>query len=1257
MGVYFMKKKSIITIAAVLTASMAMSVTAFGAPTDIQGHWAQNTINQWVYKGDISGYPDGTFRPNNRITRAEFVVLVNNAMGYSKSGYAYFSDVPSRYWGRNAIQTGVAAGYISGDGNGIFRPNDPVTRQEAAAMISRILGLKQNDSRAYRYTDSYAISNWAKGVVGAVSEAGIMAGYPDGSFGPNRVLTRAEAVLALDKTVNYKPSDKEEEKEEEKKEDMLLTQSKLEDTTITGDLTISDRLGTKTITLEDVTVKGKLIVDGGGEIILKDCDIKEMVMDQKDTAVKASGKTTVEKTTFKKIGKLTGGDYTDVIVDKELSDYITIDAKVRNLTLDAETDLKLGSDARIKYMEITKNADKATIDFSKGKVEDMEVKDKITIKGSGDIDTMTVYVSDVNTSIRPDTVKTKDGASKPNYTDDDDDWRPSRYKDITVTGDRSGGTYRNVTVAKKDIRVENMTVRENLTIHKDVAEGTVTLKNMNISGNIYVNGGGKDSVYFENCSISGNVYAQKTSGERVALKFDKDTANKLQNSVIVEGNGALLQNKDAGSSATLKKVVVKTEKPVAVDANVADMQVTTANTELTVNGTVEKLQADANVTVSGSGHINEKTGAGEAGGSVTIDVTKVDHVTLNQTTLTLEKGETETLTATVTPQNASNKNVTWSSSNNEVATVADGTVTAVGAGEATITVTTEDGGKTATCKVTVNAPQTVPVTGVTLDETKLALEVGGSKTLTKTVTPTNATNQNVTWESDNTQVATVDEHGQVTAVSAGTATITVKTEDGDKTAECKVTVNAPQAVPVTGVTLDKAELTLKEGSTGTLEAKVEPSDATNQNVTWESDNTQVATVDEHGQVTAVSAGTATITVKTEDGDKTAECKVTVNAPQAVPVTGVTLDKAELTLKEGSTGTLEAKVEPSDATNKTVTWESNKTNVATVEQDGTVKAVGAGEATIKVTAQDGSGQYAECKVTVSAPTKPVTNVTLTPNTLTLEKGETGTLEAKVEPSDASKKDVTWSSNNETVATVDNNGKVTAKADGTATITVTTVDGNHQATCTVTVTPKTVLVSSIQVQGTASLYVGNTAKLTATVTPTTATNPAVTWSSNNQEVATVGADGTVTAKTAGKATITATAKTAGKATITATAQDGSNVFGSLEVTVQQVDATALRAKVAEAQKLWTETEVSTQNGADVPPMKNWVATQGQKDTLKAAMDAVQPVLTKASTLDTTVSQDEVNTAYIKLQMALNAFKAAMKPGTMQNTPVPYSFWNLW
>lgn len=1054
-----MKKKHAITITAVLAASMAMSVTAFGAPTDIQGHWAQNTINKWVDKGDISGYPDGTFRPNNMITRAEFVVLVNNAMGYTKSGYAYFSDVPSHYWGKNAIQTGVAAGYISGDGNGIFRPNDPVTRQEAAAMISRILDLKQNESRAYRYTDSYAISNWAKGVVGAVSEAGIMAGYPDGSFGPNKVLTRAEAVLALDKTVNYKPGDKEEDKEETQKEDMLLTQSKLEDTTITGDLTISDRLGTKTITLEDVTVKGKLIVDGGGEIILKDCDIKEMVMDQKDTTVKASGKTTVEKTTFKKIGKLTGGDYTDVIADKELSGSITIDAKVRNLTLDAETDLKLGSDARIKNMEITKNADKATIDFSKGKVEDMTVKDKVTIKGSGDIDTMTVYVSGVTSSIRPDTVKTKDNASKPDYTDDDDDWwTPSRRKSITVTESRTGGTYRNVTVAANGVDLKDMTVLGHLYIDEKVGNGTATLTNMNISGDVYVKGGGDNSVVFENCSISGNIYAQKTSGKQVALKFDKNTADKLKGSVVVEGNGALLKNKDAGSTATLKKVVVKTEKPVTVDANVTDMQVTTANTALTVNGTVDTLQADANVTVSGNGHINEKTGSGQI---------------------------------------------------------------------------------------------SVSVAGVSLDKTEIVLVEGSNQTLTATVEPTNATNKNVTWSSDHEAVATVDQNGTVTARRGGQAIITVTTADGSKTATCTVRVRIQIGEPVQSVGLNKTELALEVGKTGTLEAKVEPSDATNKNVTWSSSNSEVATVD-NGVVTAVSAGEAIITVTTEDGAKTATCKVTVNAPQTVPVTGVTLDKTSLDLKTGDNTTLTATVNPESATNKDVTWISDKPEIAAVE----------------------------------------------------------------------------------------GGTVTAKAAGTAIIAVTTIDGGKIATCKVTVTPKTVPVSSIQVQGKGVIYVGDTTKLTATITPDGASNKAVTWDSQNKDIATVDQQGNVKALKVGTATITATA------------QDGSGISGSFVVTVQQADTTALKAKVTEAQALLDKTEVSAQNGTDIPPMKNWVV-QKQKDDLQKAVNTANGVLQQS----TLTSQNTVNDAYRDLQMALNAFLNAMKPGTMPNTPVPYSFWDLW
>ena len=1160
-----MKKKHAITITAVLAASMAMSVTAFGAPTDIQGHWAQNTINKWVDKGDISGYPDGTFRPNNMITRAEFVVLVNNAMGYTKSGYAYFSDVPSHYWGKNAIQTGVAAGYISGDGNGIFRPNDPVTRQEAAAMISRILDLKQNESRAYRYTDSYAISNWAKGVVGAVSEAGIMAGYPDGSFGPNRVLTRAEAVLALDKTVNYKPGDKEEDKEETQKEDMLLTQTKLEDTTITGDLTISDRLGTKTITLDNVTVKGKLIVDGGSEVILKDCDIKEMVMDQKDTAVKASGKTTVEKTTFKKIGKLTGGDYTDVIVDKELSGYITIDAKVRNLTLDAETDLKLGSDARIKNMEITKNADKATIDFSKGKVEDMTVKDKVTIKGSGDIDTMTVYVSGVTSSIRPDTVKTKDGASKPNYTDDNDDWyKPSRYRNVTVDRDYSGGTYRNATVTKSGITAKNMTVRENLYIDSDVKDGSVTLEGMTVYGNVYVKGGGTNSVFFEDCKISGNIYAEKTYGDKpVGLKLDNKTAQALKGTLHIRQNGAEVVGLESGNGTYLKQIVVDTDKLTTLDdlqadrveivAAIADVKITASTIvkeiyvtdkgygRIDLSGTIGKLQADNAITVKGSGRIDEKSGKVEVTEDVKIGVTSV---TLDKTDLTLDVNDTEKLTVTVNPNDATNKTVTWKSDKPEIVEVdSNGNVTAKAAGTATITATVD--GKSASCKVTVNGqPATVPVQSVELNQTTLELKAGNTATLTATVSPEGATNKDVTWTSDKPEIAAV-EGGKVTAVNEGTAIITAKA--GDKTATCTVTVTKAD-VAVESVTLDKTSLDLKTGDNTTLTATVNPESATDKTVTWTSDKPEIAAV-EGGKVTAVNEGTAIITAKA--GDKTATCTVTVTKAD-VAVESVTLDKTSLDLKTGDNTTLTATVNPESATNKDVTWISDKPEIAAVE----------------------------------------------------------------------------------------GGTVTAKAEGTATITVTTIDGGKIATCKVTVTPKTVPVSGIQVQGAASIYVGDTTKLTATITPDGASNKAVTWDSQNKGIATVDQQGNVKALKAGTATITATA------------QDGSGISGSCVVTVQQADTTALKAKVTEAQALLDKTEVSAQNGTDIPPMKNWVV-QKQKDDLQKAVNTANGAL-RQSTL---TSQNTVNDAYRDLQTALNAFLNAMKPGTMPNTPVPYSFWDLW
>lgn len=180
-------------------------------------------------------------------------------------------------------------------------------------------------------------------------------------------------------------------------------------------------------------------------------------------------------------------------------------------------------------------------------------------------------------------------------------------------------------------------------------------------------------------------------------------------------------------------------------------------------------------------------------------------------------------------------------------------------------------------------PEIIKVTDVTLDITSLSLIEGESQTLSATVSPQEAANKKVIWSTSNASVAGVDNGGKVTAVTVGSATITVKTDDGGKTATCAVTVNA-KVYPVESVSLDKSSVELTEGETATLTAAVTPDNATDKTVFWSSSLESVATVTD-GVITAVSAGEAAITVTTNDGGKTATCKVTVKAslpPGALP---------------------------------------------------------------------------------------------------------------------------------------------------------------------------------------------------------------------------------------------------------------------------------------------------------------------------------------------------------------------------------------
>ncbi|MBU3181845.1 Ig-like domain-containing protein [Clostridium psychrophilum] len=498
-------------------------------------------------------------------------------------------------------------------------------------------------------------------------------------------------------------------------------------------------------------------------------------------------------------------------------------------------------------------------------------------------------------------------------------------------------------------------------------------------------------------------------------------------------------------------------------------------------------------------------------------VIRVSKVSINKTTDTLVVGQTDTIKAKFTPANATNRGVKWTSSNTTIAKIDIwGKVTSLKAGTVTITGTTADKGLKVYCKITVKAKPVIHVSKVSINKTTDTLIVGQTDTIKAKFTPANATNRGVKWTSSNNTIAKIDIWGKVTSLKAGTVTITGTTADKGLKVYCKLTVKAKPAIKVASVNLNKNVDILVVGSTDTLISTINPTNATNKNVTWTSSDASIAKVDNSGKITAVGAGKVTITATTADGNKKATCSVTVNNP-IIKVISVSLNKTSDTLITGNTDNLTSTIAPSNATNKVVTWKSSDVSIATVDNSGKVTAVKAGIVTITVTTADGS-KIANCAVTVNDPIK-VSSVILNKTTDTLITGEIDNLTSTIAPSNAANKNVTWKSSDSAIATVDGIGKVTSIKAGTATITVTTEDGSKIATCNVIVNdPK---VASITLNKTIdNLIVGDIDALTSEITPTNAGNKDITWTSSDSAIATVDSIGKVTAVKAGTTIITAT-----------------------------------------------------------------------------------------------------------------------------------------
>jgi Bacterial surface proteins containing Ig-like domains len=332
------------------------------------------------------------------------------------------------------------------------------------------------------------------------------------------------------------------------------------------------------------------------------------------------------------------------------------------------------------------------------------------------------------------------------------------------------------------------------------------------------------------------------------------------------------------------------------------------------------------------------------------------------------------------------------------------------------------------------------------------------------------------------------------------------------------------ALKVESISLNKSSDATYVGEEFTLKATITPGNASDRRASWSSSNTEVATVDAYGKVTTKKQGTATITVTTLDGGKEAKCLVEV---KNVEIAGLALSETNLALKTGETFKLDVTFTPENVTFKTVKWESSEENVATVDDKGKVTAIAEGTATITVSTLDGSVS-AGCAVTVT--NVEIDELELSAEEMELKLGASFQLNVNIFPDDATVKTVKWTSSDPNVATVDDEGNVTAEAIGTATITVSTLDDNVSDTCEVTVSD--IEITDLELSVTElTLRRNRTVKLDVIISPDDATET-LTWSSSNDSIATVDNDGNVLTINSGTVVITASTPSGIEASCTIT-----------------------------------------------------------------------------------------------------------------------------
>jgi len=625
-----------------------------------------------------------------------------------------------------------------------------------------------------------------------------------------------------------------------------------------------------------------------------------------------------------------------------------------------------------------------------------------------------------------------------------------------------------------------------------------------------------------------------------------------------------------------------------------------------VNGTGQaSINTSGRVTAIDNGTVTAKASSNDGSGvygtiliTVSNQIVPVTSIAVTgtggATTITTDKGTLQ-LSAAVLPSNATNKTVTWSIVNGTgQATInTSGRVTAIDNGIVTARATANDGSGIYGTLVIAISNQIVLQSGIIVTGAggaTIITEDNGSLQLNKEVLPANATNKTVTWSILNgTGVANINATGLVTAVDNGTVKAIATAIDGSGISGNLIITIFNQIVPVTNITVTGAggtsTITVDNGSLQ-LSAAILPQRATDNTVQWSIVNgTGRATINAEGVVTALDNGTVTVRATANDGSGIYGTLNITISDQTGPVTGITVTGAggNATIStDNGTLQLSAKVSPANATVKTVSWSfENSTTLASINSSGLVTALENGTVTSRATARDGSGVFGTLVITITNQVVPVTGINVTgpgeTTSITVDKGSL-LLNAEVSPLNATDKTVTWSIINGTgQASIDATGNITAITNGTVSAVATANDGSGiSGILVISISNQIIPVNRITIRGegglTAITTFNGSLQLIADILPLNASYKTVEWSIvNNTGLASITNSGLITAVNDGTLTVRAMAN------------DGSGIFGTLDISIsgQEVPVTGIIITGGEGTAITINNRILQLGAAVFPP----------------------------------------------------------------------------